>query len=231
MRFQLKADPPGGDVSGAERAITPTVSRPGLSYERDLLLRGARRIAGVDEAGRGALAGPVAAAAVILPDHPVDWFDDVDDSKRLAETERERLSRLILRDAAVGLAMMPASVIDSDGIAAATRQTMRAALAALGGGVDGILVDGFGLPEQESVKQIALVRGDQVSLSIAAASIVAKVARDAVMRELDTRYPGYALARNKGYGTAAHRAALRSIGPSPLHRRSFHTVGEDVRAP
>ena len=150
-------------------------------------MQGARKIVGIDEAGRGALAGPVAAAAVILPPQPLTWFDEVDDSKRLTEAERERLAKLILRDAAVGLAMTPASRIDSDGIAAATREAMLAALSALGGDVDGVLVDGFALPLPDGVRQIAITRGDQVSISISAASIIAKVGRDEVMRRLDTR--------------------------------------------
>ena len=195
-----------------------------------MLLQGARKIVGIDEAGRGALAGPVAAAAVILPPQPLAWFDEVDDSKRLTEAERERLAKLILRDAAVGLAMTPASRIDSDGIAAATREAMLAALSALGGDVDGVLVDGFALPLPDGVRQLAITRGDQVSISISAASIVAKVARDEVMRRLDTEHSGYGLSRNKGYGTAQHLRALRQIGPSPIHRRTFRNVENAVQA-
>ena len=203
------------------------MTRPGLSYERELLLRGARVIAGIDEAGRGALAGPVAAAAVILPPQPHGWFDDVDDSKKLSPAERERLADLILRDAAVGIAMTSAQHIDSSGIAVATRDAMMAAVNALGARVDGILVDGFALPLPDSVRQLALTRGDQVSISVSAASIIAKVARDDLMRRLDAEYPGYGLADSKGYGTAQHMAALRRSGPSPIHRRSFRGVESD----
>ena len=193
------------------------------------MLKGARRIAGIDEAGRGALAGPVTAAAVVLPAQPVDWFEDVDDSKRLTERARERLAELILRDAAVGIAMIPANVIDVHGIAEATRQAMTSALGALDEAVDGLLVDGFELPEASDLLQTALVHGDQVSLSIASASIIAKVARDAVMRGLDARFPGYGLGQNKGYGTAAHVEALRNLGPSAIHRQSFRNVVQESR--
>ena len=187
-------------------------------------------IAGIDEAGRGALAGPVAAAAVILPTQPLAWFDDVDDSKKLSASERERLADDILRDAAVGFAMSPATEIDSRGIAAATRTAMLAALSALGPRVDGVLVDGFALQLPTTLRQIALTRGDQVSISVSAASIIAKVARDGVMRELDAQHPGYDLAANKGYGTAKHLAALRRNGPSPIHRRTFRNVEHSGQA-
>ncbi len=195
-----------------------------------MLLKGAHTIAGIDEAGRGALAGPVAAAAVILPAQPLAWFDDVDDSKKLGAPERERLAKLILQDAAVGLAMTPASNIDSAGIAAATREAMLAALNVLGSRVDGILVDGFALPLPDDIPQLALTRGDQVSISVSAASIIAKVARDEIMRRLDSQHPGYGLAENKGYGTPKHLAALRQIGPSPIHRRTFRNVEKVAEA-
>ena len=223
-RSPLKTDPPDGGASPSRRPIVPLVTRPGLSYERELLLKGARTIAGIDEAGRGALAGPVAAAAVILPAQPLAWFDDVDDSKKLSAPERERLAKLILQDAVVGLAMTPASRIDAAGIAAATREAMLAALNTLGSRVDGILVDGSPLPIADDIHQLALTRGDQVSISVSAASIIAKVARDEVMRRLDAQHSGYGLARNKGYGTAKHLEALRKIGPSVIHRRTFRNV-------
>lgn len=196
-----------------------------------MLLRGARTIAGIDEAGRGALAGPVAAAAVILPPQPLAWFDHVDDSKKLSASERERLAKLILQDAAVGLAMTPASRIDAEGIASATREAMLAALNTLGGRVDGVLVDGSPLPISDRIQQMALTRGDQVSISVSAASIIAKVARDEVMRRLDSQHPGYELARNKGYGTPKHLAALHRIGPSPIHRRTFRNVESMAAVP
>ncbi len=194
-------------------------------------MQGALRIAGIDEAGRGALAGPVAAAAVILPARSVEWFNDVDDSKRLTAAERERLAVLILQDAAVGLAMIPASQIDRNGIAAATREAMLAALSALGGGVDGVLVDGFSLPLPDGTLQLALTHGDQVSITISAASIIAKVARDDVMRGMDAHYPGYGLAQNKGYGTAQHLQALRHLGATRIHRRSFRSVERPANSP
>ncbi len=223
-RSPLKTDSSDGGASPSRRPIVPPVTRPGLSYERELLLKGARTIAGIDEAGRGALAGPVAAAAVILPAQPLAWFDDVDDSKKLSAPERERLAKLILQDAVVGLAMTPASRIDATGIAAATREAMLVALNTLGSRVDGILVDGSPLPIADDIHQLALTRGDQVSISVSAASIIAKVARDEVMRRLDAQHSGYGLAANKGYGTAKHLEALRKIGPSAIHRRTFRNV-------
>ncbi|MBI4236683.1 MAG: ribonuclease HII [Chloroflexi bacterium] len=191
-----------------------------MAYERELWLSGVHRVAGVDEVGRGALAGPVAAAAVVLPGIPRAWYAHVNDSKLLTVAARERLAPLILAEAAVGLAMVPSETIDAKGIVPATRRAMLQAVRALGPSVDALLVDALSLPEAR-LPYRALVHGDRLSLSIASASIVAKVVRDRLMEELDGQYPGYGLSRNKGYGTPAHLEALARLGPSPIHRRSF----------
>ena len=177
-------------------------------------------IAGVDEVGRGALAGPVAAAAVVLPQRPLDWFDDVFDSKDLSPASREELADLILSDAAVGLAMVPAARIDSDGIVSTTRRAMSKAIRTLGPGVDAVLIDALTIPGLR-VHQVPLVHGDQRSVSIACAAIVAKVTRDRLMSRIHEQHPQYGFDRNKGYGTEDHRAALVRHGPTPVHRMSF----------
>ncbi|MDI3298218.1 MAG: ribonuclease HII [Bacillota bacterium] len=203
---------------------------PDLVREARWWTLGFRRVAGVDEVGRGPLAGPVAAAAVILP----PWFDParlagVDDSKRLSPGARRRLLPRILEEA-LAWAVGEASVeeIDRLDIRQATFLAMRRALAALAVPAEAVLVDGPGLPEAglpgERVEGV--VGGDRLSLSIAAASVLAKVVRDAQMEELDRLHPGYGWARNKGYGTAEHRAAIARLGASRLHRRSFLGRGE-----
>jgi ribonuclease HII len=176
-------------------------------------------VAGVDEVGRGALFGPVFAGAVILG----DGFDasGIDDSKRLAARSREVLDeRIRCACQAHALGSAEADEIDRLGIAPATHLAMRRALSALGVRPDLALVDGLAVPDLP-VTHWPIVKGDARSFSIAAASIVAKVARDELMRRLDRDYPGYGLARNKGYGSQEHRQALLSLGLSPLHRRSF----------
>lgn len=197
------------------------LSRPSLIHEQEMLRAGARHVAGVDEVGRGALAGPVAAAAVVLPNEAKDWFDQVNDSKVLTAKVREKLSKAILADASVGLAMVSSRRIDAEGIVPATKRAMAQAVRALGPGVDGLLVDALDLPEVGIERQLAIVHGDQISISIASASIVAKVARDQLMRALDREYGGYHLSRNKGYGTEAHRDAIIRLGPSTIHRMTF----------
>jgi ribonuclease HII len=176
-------------------------------------------VAGVDEVGRGALCGPVVAGAVVLG----EGFDvrGLDDSKRLTPSQRERQAARI-RAGAPSWALGVASVdeIDALNILRATHLAVRRALEGLTMRPDLVLVDGCEIP-QLGLAQWAIVKGDAQSVSIAAASILAKVARDGMMRELDEWYPGYELARNKGYASRAHREALRSIGPSAIHRRSF----------
>ncbi len=196
-----------------------------LQFEKDLRCGGARAIAGLDEAGRGPLAGPVVAAAVILP-WPCEWLG-LDDSKRLAAKERQEFARHIMANAiAVGQGIIDAARIDRVGIVPATWEAMHRALAGLLMKPDHLLVDGpFSLPAV-SIPQTPLVKGDARSLSIAAASVVAKVTRDGIMRRLAEKYPQYGFLRHKGYGTAEHLAALRCHGPCLVHRRSFRHVSE-----
>ncbi len=196
---------------------------PTLNLERELWARGFRRLAGVDEAGRGALAGPVAAAVAILPPDPQieETLRGVRDSKQMTPSQREswaeRLPALLL-DFGVGFASP--EEIDALGILPATRLAVRRALAALSAPPDHLLLDYLKLPTVD-IPQRSLPKGDRRVLSIAAASVLAKTRRDALMRAYEAQYPGYGFARHKGYGTAAHRAALQTLGPTPLHRRSF----------
>jgi ribonuclease HII len=203
--------------------------RPTLVYEQRLWTKGYRVVAGLDEAGRGALAGPVVAAAVVLSpdrDHR-PWRDaGVRDSKLLTPLRREKLFDLIRRQAeawAVGL--VAASEIDRVGIVAATRTAMGLALSQLSIPPDALLIDYLRLPDQ-SCPQQPIPHGDRLSLSIAAASILAKVTRDQILVSLENTYPGYGFARHKGYGTEAHRAALADLGPCFLHRLTFRPVRE-----
>ncbi len=196
-----------------------------LAYERELWAEG-RVVAGLDEAGRGAWVGPVVAAAVILPPEPervLDALAGVDDSKRLSPAARERLYDRIREVAATAVGVIPPDVIDAIGILNATYRAMRAALAALAQQPDALLIDYLPRPLGDWPQQ-RLVRGERASLSIAAASIVAKVHRDRLMVELDARYPGYGFARHKGYGTREHRRALDALGPCPIHRRSWKPI-------
>ena len=201
---------------------------PHLEHELALHHQGHHLIAGVDEAGRGALAGPVVAAAVILPlDDPdalLAALHQVRDSKLLSPHHREQLFETIRHTAiAVGVAAVSPLLIDVLGIARAARLAMREAVVRLSCKPDFLLVDGFELTDSPA-PQRAIIQGDRQSLSIAAASIVAKVSRDRMMIELDDRYPGYGLARHKGYGTRDHRLALHERGPSLIHRFSYAPV-------
>ncbi|MEO1191177.1 MAG: ribonuclease HII [Pseudomonadota bacterium] len=185
-----------------------------------------RIIAGVDEVGRGPLAGPVTAAAVILPPAAVTAgrFADVADSKKLTEKDRNSLCRLICREATVRIGWATVAEIDQLNILQASLLAMRRALARLPQRPDLALIDGKQLPPDLPIQAEAIVGGDANVLSIAAASIVAKVERDGLMAVLDRRYPGYGWATNKGYPTPAHRAALIDLGVTPEHRRSFAPV-------
>lgn len=182
------------------------------------------RVAGVDEAGRGPLAGPVVAAAVVLPSGVE--LEGLRDSKCIPEPVRERLYSQLLEVAlAWSVSVVSATEIDQVNILRATHLAMARALTQLRPGVDGALVDGLpvhGLP----CPHHALVQGDARCISIAAASVLAKVTRDRLMQNLDLEYPGYGFARHKGYGTRDHLRALRELGPSPIHRRSFRPVAE-----
>ncbi len=192
-------------------------------YEREARKLGWVRIAGLDEAGRGALFGPVFAAAVIL--NPRRRIVGLDDSKKLAAARRAELAPRIREHAlAWAVAEIEPSRIDAWNIYQASRQAMLAALQQLSPAPDYLLLDALTL--DTSIEQRPLIHGDARSVSIAAASILAKVARDACMEEFDRQYPQYGLAHNKGYGTPDHLEALRQHGPTPLHRFSFAPVRE-----
>ncbi len=198
-------------------------AQPSLALEIEQWSAGCRLVAGVDEAGRGAWAGPVVAAAVILPADVAmsEHLAGVRDSKTLLPAARERLDALIRSHAtAVGVGMADARTVDSIGLLPATVQAMNQALAGLGLPPEHTLVDGPRLKGLNCAHS-AVIRGDALCLSIAAASIVAKVARDRLMVELDRRHPGYGFAQHKGYGTEEHRAALQILGPCKQHRLSF----------
>src|ERR1700677_2946195 len=192
--------------------------------EQALRYRGFRSIAGVDEVGRGALFGPVVAAAVILPERLAGLARaGLKDSKQLTREQREKLDRRIRKTAlAVSVAEVDAETIDRVNIYQATRIAMLAAVQSLALAPDHLLIDAMRL--DHSCPQTRLIYGDALSLSIAAASVVAKVHRDALMRELDVLHPGYGLASHKGYGTPGHRQRLAKLGPSTLHRRTFAPV-------
>lgn len=185
-------------------------------------------IAGLDEAGRGAIAGPVVAAAVILPLHfpkRLKMLADVNDSKLLTPRKREGLYELIVEHAlAYGIGRMPAEVIDQVGIIPANALAMRQALSQLEPPPDYLLIDGRMRLKTLSTPQHSIIRGDQKSLSIAAASILAKVSRDREMAALDSRFPAYGFARHKGYCTRDHEFALTTHGPSPIHRYTFAPI-------
>ena len=193
---------------------------PDLSLETAL---GLPLVAGVDEVGRGPLAGPVTAAAVILD--PARLPLGIDDSKRLTERARDRLAQEI-RDSALAFAVAHASVeeIDALNILEASHLAMRRALAALSPAAQHALIDGNRLPKGLTIPAQTVVKGDAISLSIAAASILAKVERDAIMRELALANPGYGWEKNMGYPSAQHRVALQQQGVTPHHRRSFGPV-------
>jgi ribonuclease HII len=198
-----------------------------LRHELALLDKGYTVIAGLDEAGRGAWAGPVFAGAVILPLERADLIqalDGVRDSKLISPGRREKLVPRILEVAvAAGVGSASQAEIDQYGIVPATRLAMRRALESLAVQPDALLTDAIKLPEIH-LPAVPLIKGDQVSLSIAAASILAKVSRDHVMIELDEHYPGYGFAAHKGYGTARHHEALRTYGPADVHRHTFAPI-------
>ncbi len=191
-------------------------------FERELWAEGLRLICGVDEVGRGPLAGPVTACAVVI-ERPLR-LEFLDDSKVVTELRRAALEPMIREQAlAVSVGWADHHEIDSLNILQASRLAMRRAIAGLGLAPCKVLVDGLPLPGC-AFPQLAIIDGDAKSAAIAAASIVAKVARDAVMNDLDAIYPGYGFAHNKGYSTPDHLAALDTLGPCPVHRRSFAPV-------
>jgi ribonuclease HII len=196
----------------------------GNRYERAARANGAKVVAGVDEVGRGALFGPVVAAAVILPEGC--RIPGLRDSKQLIREERERLARIIERRAlAIAIEEVDSETIDRINIYQATRVAMTAAVCRLALVPDHLLVDALRL--DLPCAQTSIIYGDSLSVSIAAASVVAKVYRDNRMRQLDRDYPVYGLASHKGYSTPEHKQALLAHGPTPLHRRSFRPVAEN----
>ena len=210
------------------RSDSPTLFdlplKPDFSVETKLIAKGCRAVAGTDEAGRGPLAGPVVAAAVILD--PGRIPPGLDDSKRLDKRAREAAFELILAQAcAVGLCSMPAEAIDAADIRKASLEAMRRAIAALSIAADHVLADGRDVPPGLACPGSALIKGDQRSVSIAAASIVAKVMRDRMMETAGTVHPAYGFDAHAGYGTARHLAAIGSNGPVPrLHRFTFAPI-------
>lgn len=195
-------------------------------HEELAFRKGYRLVAGIDEAGRGPLAGPVVAAAVILPvgaDLP-----GIDDSKKLSPSRREKLFDLIQEvSVAVGVGVSDHCCIDRINILQATLRAMAMAVGELSFPPDFLLVDGTS-PIPVDIPQKTIKKGDSSSISIAAASIVAKVTRDRMMIDYDRLYPGYGFADHKGYGSASHLAAIATLGPSPIHRRTFRGVKEHV---
>ncbi len=201
--------------------------RPSLAAERRARARGYGLVAGVDEAGRGCLAGPVVAAAVILrldSASQLERLREVTDSKLLTPRQRDRLLREIEGvSISMGVGVAPSWEIDQAGIVVATRRAMARAVRALVPEPDFLLIDALSLPESPYPQQ-AIVKGDRLSLTIAAASILAKVKRDEWMDLFDRAWPGYGFAVHKGYATSLHRQALASLGPCPIHRRTFAPV-------
>lgn len=195
-------------------------SGPDFTIELQAMREGSKLVAGIDEAGRGPWAGPVVAAAVVLD--PTSIPDGLNDSKRLTEARREALFAPIMASAKVGIGIAEVERIDRDNILQATFWAMAQALEQIDG-VALALVDGNRAPKLPCPVQ-TIVAGDARSLSIAAASIIAKVTRDRIMLAHDATYPLYGFARHKGYGTAQHQEALKRLGPTPLHRRSFAPV-------
>ena len=202
----------------AKRPLSTEQSVPDFAHEARLRARGFELVAGVDEVGRGPLAGPVVVAAVILdPDHLPDGLND---SKKLTASVRERLFTEIMRHAHVAIASIPAARIDAINIRQATFEAMAGAVNGLAVRADFALIDGRDVPPLPCPAE-ALIGGDRRSLSIAAASIIAKVTRDRMMTLLAQTYPDYGFEKHMGYGTAKHLKALDLHGPTPLHRMSF----------
>ncbi|MBI4831021.1 MAG: ribonuclease HII [Candidatus Lindowbacteria bacterium] len=196
-----------------------------LIYEREARAQGHKIVAGVDEAGRGPIAGPVVAAAVILP--PDAGFPEVNDSKLLTDAQRRKAFKIIAASAEIGIGVAGTEEIDHSNIYKANSLAMKLAIQDIGRVPDLVLVDGrpvagLGVPQR------AIVKGDRLSMSIAAASIVAKVVRDEMMLEFDKKYPQYKFAEHKGYATSEHLELIKKFGISPIHRRSFAPVTECV---
>lgn len=207
-------------------ASTSTAGWPDLSHEHRLQALGYARVAGVDEAGRGPLAGPVVAGAVLLPpDYCAAEYATLTDSKQLSPAAREELFARLTRNFEYGIGIVSAQIIDEINIRQASWRAMQLAVEDLKARVtiDYVLIDGLPYVSGPWPYE-ALIKGDSQSFSIAAASIIAKVTRDRLMVQFDREYSGYGFARHKGYGTAAHLQALQELGPCAIHRRSFAPV-------
>ncbi|MDH5605962.1 MAG: ribonuclease HII [Anaerolineae bacterium] len=204
-----------------DRSLIPEA--PNLQFEQALWQSGVAYIAGIDEAGRGCLAGPVTAAAVILPNQPdiEKRLHGVRDSKELNAKSRQKWRRIIPQESlAWGVGFADAQEVDEFGIVPATRLAAMRAIAKLKPPPEYLLIDHISIPGA-GLPETSLVKGDARSLSIAAASVLAKVERDALMVKMEKRHPGYGFANNKGYGTRQHRDAIKALGACPIHRQSF----------
>jgi len=202
---------------------------PNFDHENELKSQGYELVAGIDEVGRGALAGPVVAGAVILP-HPASltWFELIRDSKELNYRKRESLFDFITKEAlAVGIGIVPPQVIDSINILKATKLAMMKAVERLSKQPHFLIIDRVTL-SQCPIPQKGITRGDKLCFSIACASIIAKVTRDRMMQEYDQTYPGYGFRCHKGYGTKKHISCLQKLGPSPIHRLYFAPVRKAI---
>ena len=198
------------------------MSKVTLEIERLLWMQGIGSIAGVDEAGRGPLAGPVVAASVIFPRDVL--IEGVNDSKKISEKQREKLYDVIRAQAlAVGVGIVGHEVIDRINILQATILAMRKAIEEMKGKPDFVIVDGNSF-RHETLRFQNVIGGDAKSFTIAAASIIAKVTRDRMMREFDHQYPNYGFAQHKGYGTQRHLDAIREFGLCEIHRKTFHSI-------
>lgn len=198
------------------------MTQPDYSFEQAALTRGATRIAGVDEVGRGPLCGPVTAAAVILD--PANIPEGLNDSKKMTARKRDALYDSILGSAQCSIAHASVQEIDELNILRASHLAMERAIAGLPTQPDHVLIDGNMIPKGLTLPAEAVIKGDGRSLSIAAASIIAKVARDRIMGDLAAEFPGYGWENNAGYGTKQHLEALQSLGVTPHHRRSFKPI-------
>jgi ribonuclease HII len=211
------------------RANTTQTKQPDLIQEYRLRQLGLERIAGIDETGRGAWAGPVIAAAVVLPMDRLDLIHQLEgirDSKIMTHKQRMigagKIQQIALD---IGLGRASSSEVDQLGVIGATRQAMSRAIDALHLTPQHLLIDHIGLAEVP-INQTSISKGDAIVLSIAAASVLAKVTRDALMVEFDRQYPGYTFSNHKGYGTRQHRRALQELGPTAIHRRTFRPMSQ-----